>query len=163
MHAQLGGTQSQSTWGAVRQALGEILFPVELNAQRVAERINSGDRPPIGALLRRLAESVSAPEDGSDPSVLTKQLRQVRGKVERTGKRAGDSTLLHARLELHVPPAGFARQEVQRLLVMFAGVTQPRSIPYALRLVFEEPEADRRDTPHPPTDQAAGPPRSTSS
>jgi hypothetical protein len=163
MHAQLGGTQSQSTWGAVRQALGEILFPVELNAQRVAERINSGDRPPIGALLRRLAESVSDPEDGSDPSVLAKQLRQVRGKVERTGKRAGDSTLLHARLELHVPPAGFARQEVQRLLVMFAGVTKPRSIPYALRLVFEEPEADRRDTPHPPTDQAADPPRATSS
>ena len=142
MHAQLGGTQSQSTWGAVRQALGDISFPVELNAQRVAERINSDDCPPIGTLLRRLAESISARERRSDPSVLAKQVRQARGKVERMGKRAGDSPVLSARLELHVPPAGFARHEVQRLLVMFAGVTQPRSVPYALRLVFDEPEVD---------------------
>lgn len=145
MHAQPSGTQSQSTWGAVRQALSEISFPVELNSQRVAERINSDDRPPIGTLLRRLAGSVSASEGGADPRVLAKQMRQVRGKVERTGKCAGDSTLLHARLELHVPPAGFARHEVQRLLVMFAGVTQPRSIPYALRLVFDEPEDDSEE------------------
>jgi hypothetical protein len=66
-------------------------------------------------------------------------MRQARGKVERTGKRADDSTLLSARLELHVPPAGFARHEMQRLLVMFDGVTRPRSVPYALRLVFDEP------------------------
>lgn len=142
LHAQPGGTQSQSTWGAVRQALGEISFPVELNSHRVAERINSGDCPPIRTLLRRLAESVSAPEGGADPSVLAKQMRQVRGKVERTGKYTGDSTQLPVHLDLHVPSAGFARHEVQRLLVMFAGVTQPRSIPYALRLVFDEPEDD---------------------
>lgn len=144
--AQPVDTPSQSTWEPVRRALGEISFPVELNSQRVADRIASGNRPPIRSLLRRLAESVSAPGGGSDPSVLAKHMRQARGKVERTGKRAGDSTLLPARLELHVPPAGFARHEVQRLLVMFAGVTRPRSIPYALRLVFDEPEDESSDT-----------------
>ena len=41
-----------------------------------------------------------------------------------------------------MPPAGFFRHEVQRRLVMFAGATRPRSVPYALRLVFDEPEAD---------------------
>ena len=66
-------------------------------------------------------------------------VRQARGKVEQAWKRASDSPLLPARLDLHVPPAGFARHEVQRLLVMFAGVTRPQSIPYALRLVFDEP------------------------
>jgi hypothetical protein len=45
-----------------------------------------------------------------------------------------------------VPPAGFARHEVQRLLAMFAGVARPRSILYALRLVFDEPEEDSGDT-----------------
>jgi hypothetical protein len=144
--AQPGDTPSQSTWEPVRRALGEISFPVELNSERVAERIASGNRPPIRSLLRRLAESISTPEDEADPSVLAKHIRQARGKVERTGKRAGDSTLLAARLELHVPPAGFARQEVQRLLVMFAGLTRPRSIPYALRLVFDEPEDHNGDT-----------------
>lgn len=143
--AQPGDTTSQSTWEPVRRALGEISFPVELNPQRVAERIAAGDRPPIRSLLRRLAESVSASGGGSDPSVLAKHLRQVRGKVERTKKRVGERTLLPARLDLHVPPAGFARHEVQRLLVMFAGVTRPLSIPYALRLVFDEPEDDRND------------------
>lgn len=69
-------------------------------------------------------------------------MRQVRGKVERTGKYTGDSTQLPVHLDLHVPSAGFARHEVQRLLVMFAGVTEPRPIPYALRLVFDEPEDD---------------------
>lgn len=138
--AQPAGMPSQCTWAPVQQALGEISFPVELNSQRVAERIASGDRPPIRSLLRRLAESVSAPGGGPSPTELAKHMRQARGKVERAGKRAGDSTLLPARLELHVPPAGFARHEVQRLLVMFAGVTRPRSIPYALRLVFDEPE-----------------------
>jgi hypothetical protein len=73
-------------------------------------------------------------------------MRQARGKVKRMRKRAGDGNLLSARLELHVPTAGFARHEVQRLLVMFAGVTRPRSIPYALRLVFDEPEDDSVDT-----------------
>jgi len=144
--AQPGGTPSQFTWEPVRRALGEISFPVELNSQQVAENIASGNRPPIRSLLRRLAESVSAPGSGPDPAVLAKQLRQARGKVERTGKRAGGTTPLRARLELHVPPAGFARHEVQRLLVMFAGVTRSRSIPYALRLVFDEPEDESGST-----------------
>jgi hypothetical protein len=138
--AQPAGAPSQCTWEPVRRALGEIAFPVELNSRQVAERIDRGDRPPIRSLLRRLAESVSAPEVGPAPTELAKRMRQARGRVERTGKHAGDSTLLPARLELHVPPVGFARREVQRLLVMFAGVTRPRSIPYALRLVFDEPE-----------------------
>jgi hypothetical protein len=32
--------------------------------------------------------------------------------------------------------------EMQRLLVMSAGVTRPQSIPYALRLVFSESGGD---------------------
>lgn len=138
--AQPTGAPSQTAWAPVREALGEISFPVELNTQRVAERLSSRSRPPIRSLLRRIAESVSTPNTGRSPDELAKLIRQVRGKVEQAWKRAGDSTLLPARLELHVPPAGFARPEVQRLLVMFAGVTRPLSVPYALRLVFEEPE-----------------------
>lgn len=144
-HAQPAGAPSQCTWEPVRQALHEISFPVELNSQQVAERIASGNRPPIGSLLRWLAKSVSAPEIGPAPAELAKRMRQARARVERAGKRAGDSVPLPARLELHVPPAGFARHEVQRLLVMFAGVTRPRSIPYALRLVFDEPEDSSGD------------------
>lgn len=136
--AQPAGAPSQRVWEPVRQALGEISFPVELNARRVAERLASSDRPPIRSLLRRLAEAVSVPGSGAAPTELAKQLRQARGKVERAEKRAGDSILLPARLELHVPQAGFGRHDVQRLLVMFAGATQPRSVPYALRLVFDE-------------------------
>jgi hypothetical protein len=143
--AQPGHAPSQSTWEPVRRALAEISFPVELNSQRVAERIASGDRPPIRSLLLRLAESISAPGGGTDPSLLAKHMRQARGKVERAGKRAGDSNHVRARLEMHVPPAGFARHEVQRLLVMFAGVTRPRPIPFALRLVFDELEDDSED------------------
>ena len=145
-HAQPVGAPSQSTWAPVREALSEISFPLELNSQRVAERIASGDRPPIRSLLLRMAESVSASGVGPAPIELAKLMRQARGKVERAGKRAGNSTLLPARLELHVPPAGFARHEVQRLLVIFAGVTRPRAIPYALRLVFDEPEDDGGDS-----------------
>lgn len=144
--AQPVGVSSQCPWEPVRQALSEVSFPVDLNSHRVAKRIASGDRPPIRSLLRRLAESVSAQGGGPAPTKLAKQIRQARGKVERAGKRAIDTTVLSARLELHVPSAGFARHEVQRLLVMFAGVTRPRSIPYALRLVFDEPEEDSGDT-----------------
>jgi hypothetical protein len=144
--AQPGGTLSQSKWEPVRRALSEISFPVELDSQRVAERMASGNFPPIRSLLRRLAESVSAQGSGVDPTVLAKHIRQARGKVERTERRAGDINLLRARLELHVPPAGFGRHEVQRLLVMFAGVTRPQSVPYALRLVFDEPEDDSGDS-----------------
>lgn len=136
--AQLAGAPSQPIWAPARQALGEISFPVDLNTQRVVQRIASGDCPPIRSLLRRLAESVSDPGAGLAPTELAKLIRQARSKVERKGQSARPGTLLRARLELHVPPGGFARQEVQRLLVMFAGVTQPRFIPYALRLVFEE-------------------------
>ncbi len=143
--AQPAGAPSQSAWAPVRQALGEISFRVELDARRVAERLASGNRPPIRSLLRRLAESISASGSEAAPADLAKQLRQARGKVERAEKRAGDSTLLPARLELHVPPAGFGRHEVQRLLVMFAGATRPRSVPYALRLVFDEPQDGSKD------------------
>lgn len=138
--AQPAGTPSQGAWAPVRQALGEISFPVELNARLVAERIANGDRPPIRSLLRRLAEAVSTPGSGPVPTAFAKQLRQARGKAERVEKRAVDSTLLHASLELHVPPLGFSRHEVQRLLVMFAGTTRRLSVPYALRLVFDEPQ-----------------------
>lgn len=143
--AQPAGAPSQRTWEPVRQALGEISFPVELNARRVAERLASSNRLPIRSLLRRLAEAVSVPGSGPAPAELAKQLRQVRGKVERVEKRAGDSIRLPARLDLHVPPAGFGRHEVQRLLVMFAGATQPRAVPYALRLVFNEQQEASED------------------
>ncbi len=144
-YAQPAGAPSRYTWASVRQALGEISFPVELNSRRVAERIASGDCPPIRSLLRRLAESVFVPEGGPTPTQLAKYIRQARGKVEQMRKRVGDSPLLSARLDLHVPPAGFTRHEVQRLLLMFAGVTRPRSIPYALRLVFDEQEDSSGD------------------
>jgi hypothetical protein len=146
-HAQAADAPSQHTWAPVRQALGEISFPVELNSRLVGERIARGDRPPIRSLLRRLAESVSASGGALAPTELAKRVRQARGKVERTGKRADDSFLSQARLELHVPSAGFARHEVQRLLVMSAGVTRPRSIPYALRLVFDELEDGSGEIP----------------
>jgi hypothetical protein len=136
--AQPAGAPSQRVWEPVRQALGEISFPVYLNARRVAERLVSSDRPPIRSLLRRLADAVSTPGSSPGPNELAKQLRQARGKVERVEKCARDSNRLPARLELHIPPAGFSRHEVQRLLMMFAGATQRWSVPYALRLVFDE-------------------------
>jgi hypothetical protein len=150
--AQPAGAPSQQAWAPVRQALGEITFPVDLNAHRVAKRLSSGDRPHIHSLLRRLAESVSAPGTGRTADEPAKQLRQARGKVER--KRTGDNQVLNMRLEVHVPPGGFCRHEVQRLLVMFAGATRPRSVPYALRLVFDEPEANDADISEP--DHEAG-------
>jgi hypothetical protein len=144
--AQPTEAPSQPTWEPVRQALGEISFPVELDIRRLAQRIANGDRPPIRALLRRLVESISTPGSGTTPAKLANQIRQVRGKVEQGWKNAGGNTSLPARLELHVPSVGFTRHEVQRLLVMFAGVTQPRLVPYALRLIFDEPEGSREDT-----------------
>ncbi len=69
-------------------------------------------------------------------------MRQSRGKVERTATPSDDDNVLKVRMELHVPPAGFFRHEVQRLLVMFAGATRPRTVPFALRLVFDELDSD---------------------
>ncbi|MDT0359335.1 DUF4238 domain-containing protein [Herbaspirillum huttiense F1] len=140
--AQPSNVPSQPAWEPVRLALGEISFPIELDSLRVAQRIASCDRPPISSLLRRLAESVSGQKDAHNPNLLAKYIRQARGKVERVEKRIRQSTLLYARLELHVPPAGFVRHEVQRMLLMFAGVTRPRPISYALRLVLNEPESN---------------------
>ena len=145
--AQPPGAPSQLAWAPVRQALGEISFPVDLDARRVAEQLNSDNPPPIRSLLRRLAVTVASPASRTAPHELAKLLRQARGKVERAEKRCAAGTLLRARLELHVPPAGFGRHEVQRLLVMFAGSTRPQPVPFALRLVFDEPSGseDRSD------------------
>jgi hypothetical protein len=142
MDAQPAGAPSQQVWAPVRQALAEITFPVDLDLRRLAERLSTGDRPPIRTLLRRLAQAVSVPSAGSTPHELAKQVRQARGKVERLEIPAEGNNFLKVRVELHVPPAGFIRNEVQRLLVMFAGATRPRSVPFALRLVFDEPEED---------------------
>lgn len=143
--AQPAGAPSQRMWEPVREALGEISFPVELNSQQVVERIASADYRAIRELLRHLAKSISAPEVRPAPAELAKQLNQARGKVEQARKLVGESALLPTRLELHVPPTGFARQEVQRFLVMFAGVTLPQPIPFALRLVFDELENGSED------------------
>jgi hypothetical protein len=147
MHAQSVGAPSQQVWEPVRQALAEIKFPVDLDLRRVAERLSTGDRPPISALLRRLAQSVHMPSKGSIPHELAKQVRQARGKIERMAPLAEGTNVLKVRLELHVPPEGFIRHDVQRLLVMFAGANQPRSVPYALRLVFDELKADDANAP----------------
>jgi hypothetical protein len=137
MDAQPAGAASERIWAPVRQALAGITFPVDLDLRRVAERLTHGDLPPINALLRRLADSVTSPGKGATPQALATQLRQARGKAERKDSAIDDDNMLSARLELHVPPAGFSRHEVQRLLVMFAGATRPRSVPYALRLTFD--------------------------
>ena len=147
MDAQPAGAPSQRAWEPVRQALVEITFPVDQDSRRVAERLSIGDQPPIHSLLRRLAESVSKPGTGPTPHMLAKQLRQTRGKVERKAIPTDGHDALNARMELHVPPEGFFRHEVQRLMVMFAGATRPRSVPYALRLMFDELEIDKTDTP----------------
>ncbi len=135
VHSEIVVPSGNSRSGTV----AEITFPLDLSARRVAERLSNGNRPPIRSLLRRLAESISAPRSGPAPTELAKQLRQVRSKVQPKGKLTDDS-YINARLELHVPPTGFGSHEVQRLLVMFAGVTRPRSVPYALRLVFDDPQ-----------------------
>ncbi len=154
--AQPPGAPSQRAWAPVRQALAEITFPVDLDARRVAERLTVGSIPPVNALLRRLADAVASRESGRAPQALAKQLRQARSRAERRQAGMDEITALSARLELHVPPAGFFRHEVQRLLVMFAGTTRPRSVPYALRLVFDGPEADDEDDLGENGDAAAG-------
>ena len=121
--------------------MAEITFPVDLNPIRVAERLTEGKLPPINALLRRLADSVTSPE-GATPQALATQLRQALGKAERRDATIDDNNVLTARLDLYMPQAGFFRHEVQRPMVMFAGVTRPRSVPYALRLVFDEVNED---------------------
>lgn len=126
---------SQHRWAGVRQALGEISFPVETNWQRVVERVANGDRPPIRSLLRQLAKYAAVSECPIPPAKLAKRIRQARSRIERDEEN-GKFVTVH--LDLHVPLGGFARHEVQRLLVMFAGVTRPCSVPYALRLVFNE-------------------------
>jgi hypothetical protein len=149
MDAQPAGAPAQREWDPVRQALTEITFPVDLNSQRVAQRISEGDVPPLRTLLRRLRDAVADSGSGPAPQALAKQLRQARGKVERTSIPISDSQLLQVRLDVHVPSTGFSRHEVQRLLVMFAGVTRPRTVPYALRLLFDEPADERDDASDP--------------
>jgi hypothetical protein len=149
MDAQPARAPSQHVWEPVRQALTEITFPVDLDLRRVAQRISEGDVPPLHTLLRRLRDAVTDSGSGPAPHALAKQLRQARGKVERTSIPIGDSQMLQVRLDVHVPPKGFSRHEVQRLLVMFAGVTWPRTVPYALRLLFDEPADERDDTSDP--------------
>ncbi|WP_096695609.1 DUF4238 domain-containing protein [Polaromonas sp. AER18D-145] len=144
--AQPPGSPSHPVWAPVRQALREISFPVDLDARRVSERINIGNLPPIRSILRRLAAAIASPAKRTDPHDLAKLLRQARGKVERGWGNSADGRLLQARLELHVPPAGFGRHEVQRMLVMFAGATRPQPVPFALRLVFDEPEGSEKHT-----------------
>ena len=161
MDAQPAGAASQRAWSPVRQALAEITFPVDLDPRRVAERLTHVDLPPINALLRRLADSVISPGKGPTPQDLAKQVRQARGKAERKRAAMDDNNVLSARLELHVPPAGFFRHEVQRLLVMFAAATRPRSVPFALRLVFDELKADGASAPK-SADGAGGIPASSS-
>ncbi len=149
MDAQPAGAPSQRAWAPVRQALAAITFPVDLNPVRVGERLTGTELPPIHALLRRLASSVVSPGKGAAPQALATQFRQARGKAERKDPAIDDDNMLTAKLELHVPPAGFFRHEVQRLLVMFAGATRPLSVPYALRLVFDAAEADDADAAKP--------------
>lgn len=149
MDAQPAGAPTQRVWEPVRQALTEITFPVDLDSRRVAQRLSEGDVPPVSTLLRRLGDAVAESGTGPAPRVLAKQLRQARGKVERTAIPISDSQLLQVRLDVHVPPTGFSRHEVQRLLVMFAGATQPRKVPYALRLLFDEPADEGNDASDP--------------
>ncbi|MBI5926709.1 MAG: hypothetical protein HY836_14055 [Aquabacterium sp.] len=149
MDAQPAGAASQREWDPVRQALTEITFPVDLDSQRLALRLSGGDVPPVRTLLLRLGAAVAESGTGSAPHVLAKQLRQARAKVERTAIPIGDSQMLEVWLDLHVPPTGFGRLEVQRLLVMFAGATGPRTVPYALRLLFDEPANGRDDASDP--------------
>ena len=156
IEAQPPGAPSQRAWASVRQALAEITFPVDLDARRVAERLTVHGIPPANALLGRLADAATSPESGRAPQAMAKQLHQARGKAERRPAGMDDNTAPSARLELHVPPAGFFRHEVQRLLVMFAGTTRPRSVPYALRLVFDGPEAYDEDNLGENGDAAAG-------
>lgn len=132
---------AQLKTGMKQSQVTQMLFSLS------GKRLNEGELPPINALLRRLADSVASPGKGATPQALATQLRQARGKSERKDPAIGDKNLLTARLELHVPSAGFFRHEVQRLLVMFAGANQPRSVPYALRLVFDE--ADEANAPEP--------------
>lgn len=148
LDAQSAGAPSQRVWEPVRQALTEITFPVDLDSQQVAKRLSKGDVPPVHTLLRRLRNAIAKSGTEQAPHVLAKQLRQVRRKVERKAIPIGDSQMLQVRLDLHVPLTGFRRHEVQRLLVMFAGATRPRTVPYALRLLFDEP-ADAGDASNP--------------
>ena len=94
--------------------------------------------------------------------MLTKQLRHVRRKVERTGNIMATLPGSPYTAICMCRRRGLPVTRCSVMLVMFAGVTKPRSISRALRLVFEDPEADVSNTPFLPINQAAGPSRATS-
>lgn len=91
------------------------------------------------AALRRLVEVVRAHGGDQCPAEQAEEVEAAGRSIEAAWSRESSTVRTAARLRLHVPPSGFGRHEVQRLLVMFANVAQYRPVPLAFKLAFEGP------------------------
>ena len=127
-------------WAPVSQALRSVEFALEINPQFNFGIRRSGRLPYLRSALRQFWNSVRARGDGTTAGELAEQLaRDLRAADEKTRagwvsveRPSGPSGMIRCGLQVSMPPGGFGRNAVRRLLIMSGRSDYPAAVPMAV-------------------------------
>jgi len=118
-HTSAVAGATDATWNPVVEAVGAIRFPVELNAAQTFLTRRAGRFGAVRAAFRRVDAAARTRDGSPDRTVLGGEIRAASAHLERDWSALSSRLWLESQLDLSVPPNGFERIDVQRLLLTF--------------------------------------------
>jgi hypothetical protein len=143
-HTRAGSTpQTTASWSPVTDAIKAIIFPMQLDVNKLMEDRLSGGRS--GSIRRLIAQLFGSMLDISTPAGLSSMVTQLDSAVKIMQQKRQDQSsesVLDMQFELSVPTAGFENNAVRRLIVTFGRAKDIRIVPIAMLLHIYQTAAE---------------------
>ncbi|MGA4275680.1 hypothetical protein ACI2VH_02400 [Ralstonia nicotianae] len=134
LHAQQTDFAAANHWNPVMESLRSIDFPIYMDAQTLYDARRMGRCGPIRAAMRRFAEATQ--QSSNQPGHIARQIERAAQAMKRERTDVPPAQCLNGQVELSVPPNGFERNDVRRLLLTFGRAKSVRAIPFAMLIKF---------------------------
>jgi hypothetical protein len=138
LNAQSTGCVQSTDWTCAADALRNVEFPIELDAQLLFRALHASQFIGMKSKLRPLIDVVRRQGRAPQPDQIRLQISKATECMERAWTKVPLGHRLTARIELSVPENGFDRNEVRRLLLTFGRAKFANPIPLAVLVKFEE-------------------------
>ncbi len=139
MYALQKNQGANSGWAPVVDALRGISFPIDINTDRLWEKLQIGLFKSIKSILRRFDEAVR--DISATPCADQISLQLIKASQSMQHEMADDENKSHlvGHVELSVPLTGFERNEVRRLVLTFGRLKSVHPMPFAMLIKLNMP------------------------
>ena len=137
LFARRNSAAASVDWWPVVHMLRQMAFPVSVEPRLTFEARRSGQFSRLRAALRSFDEAARCAVPGSTVAAVAGELSEAALEAAQTWRQLAVGDTFDGSVDVEIPVNGFARNEVQRLLLTFGRTKVVLPIPYAIRITVE--------------------------